>query len=428
MADGRGRVGDPFEARSREIKEKAVATFFDERRHPQTLERQFPKTGRLDQLRHLREYPYKFGVRMILADRGSERSADYHRAKATREGFELLKVLHDQADLLTVEEAEYVRTQINSCVNDKTKDFSSLLLELDLCRSARERCDAVSIGDGSAAPDVSLVAAGRRYEVQCKSVGGGEQESRALRGFCSLLNSLAIGGPKLAAAARHSAWQVHDPSLFASAERVREAHDQILGFCDAHLEGHYRFQHRTQSLGFMGDGSSKHTTLAAFLGLIEGTPGIAPYRPALSCNVFASAASPAADWGVVFYSARDIERLAGRCADRFRAAMHQHDAIGSARPVVAINVEASHVIDDPSSSGLMDPALLQGIQAAANLDRRVIADAIARLPSWQRCHGLLLTFTFPAVLNPGGGVGWLRARSWHSRSGGSFEDEFPVFR
>ena len=217
MADGRGRVGDPFEARSREIKEKAVATFFDERRHPQTLERQFPKTGRHDQLRHLREYPYKFGVRMILADRGSERSADYHRAKATREGFELLKVLHDQADLLTVEEAEYVRTQINSCVNDKTKDFSSLLLELDLCRSARERCDAVSIGDGSAAPDVSLVAAGRRYEVQCKSVGGGEQESRALRGFCSLLNSLAIGGPKLAAAARHSAWQVHDPSLFASA-------------------------------------------------------------------------------------------------------------------------------------------------------------------------------------------------------------------
>lgn len=428
MADGRGRVGDPFEARSREIKEKAVATFFDERRHLQTLERQFPKTGRLDQLRHLREYPYKFGVRMILADRGSERSADYHRAKATREGFELLKVLHDQADLLTVEEAEYVRTQINSCVNDKAKDFSSLLLELDLCRSARERCDAVSIGDGSAAPDVSLVAGGRRYQVQCKSVGGGEQESRALRGFCSLLNSLANGSPKLAAAARHSAWQVKDASAFASSERVREAHAQIMEFCDARIGGHSRFRSQTESLGFMRDGSSKHGTLADFLGLVEATPGIAPYRPALSCNVFASAASRAAAWSVVFYSERDIERLAERCADRFRAAMHQHDAIGSARPVVAINVEASHVIADPSSSGFMDPALSPGFQAAADLDRRAIADAVARLPSWQRCHGLLLTFTFPAVLNPAGGAGWLRVRSWHSRSGGSFEEEFPVFR
>lgn len=108
--------------------------------------------------------------------------------------------------------------------------------------------------------------------------------------------------------------------------------------------------------------------------------------------------------------------------------MHQHDAIGSANPVVAINVETSHVIDDPSSDGFMDPALSPALRVAMNLDRRAIADAVARLPSWQRCHGLLLTFTLPAVLDPAGGVGWLRTRSWHSPAGGSFEEEFPVFQ
>lgn len=428
MTTGGRRPGGGFEERSREIKVKAISTFFDEEKHLRTLERQFPKSGRLDQLRHLREYPYKFGVRMILADRHSERSADYHRTKATREGFELLKVLHDQADHLTGEEAAYVKEKINDCVAYPKKDFSPLLLELDLCRSTRERCDAVSIGDGSATPDVSLVAAGRRYDVQCKSVGGGEQESKALHGFCSLLNSLARQSPKLAASARHSAWRVRNASAFASSVRVGEAHDQIMEFCDAHIEGHHRFRYQTESLGYMGDGSSKHATLAHFLGFVEATPGIAPYRPALSCNVFASAVSPAAEWSVVFYSERDIGRLAKRCADRFRTAMHQHDSIGSAWPVVAINVEASHIVDDPSSDGFMDPALSPGFQAAVNLDRKVIADTIARLPSWQRCYGLLLTFTLPAVLSPAGGVGWLRVRSWHSRSGGSFEEEFPVFQ
>ena len=77
-------------------------------------------------------------------------------------------------------------------------------------------------------------------------------------------------------------------SAFASFGRVREAHDQILGFCDASIGGHTRFQYETESLGFMGDGPSKHT-LADFLGFVEVAPGIARYRPALSCNVYASA-------------------------------------------------------------------------------------------------------------------------------------------
>lgn len=416
-----------FGPKGRVIRKIAVERFFDRECQLPLLQRMFSPDAPLDKMLHWRRRPYKFGAKLILEDEGGTNAGKYHLNMYTSYAFELMKVLSDISGTISETEAEHIRNKINDCMVDKGKDLASIHIEAHFLHSLRSGAERITVGDGEAHPDLRLTAGGAEFDIQCKSVSIGEQSEKALRGFHWLAYSLKKQQPKLAVGGTHSAWQLVDPVALASADAFEKAREQLVRYCTACAERSPPQGMDTDILRLLGDVPVKSVRLSDFISLMDGNISFQTDRAALDCNVLVSAPPPDTEWSFTFYSPRNIKELTERCEKRFEEAMRQHEAMGSKRPVVVINVEASMFVDDAAAATGQDPLQSPVVQRALALNRHGIEALVARNRKWKHCNGMVLVFSAPPLLHEGG-IFWRRMLSWSSPTGGVIDAEFPVLR
>lgn len=404
------------------IKDFAFSNFFREE-NIKFLSRYMESSETVTDMMKMREFPYKYGIYLIIKDVKDEYCPIYHYHKKMRSGFEFLKILHDVLPLIDEEEKKYIQIKVNSYITKKSEDFTALLLELYLYYSFRKRGFAAKMGESENNPDVLVHYAGQDYNIQCKSLRMSLKERNSLRNIVSLLKFIHDKDDELTKIGCYTAWQLSEMNGLETESNFLLAKNRVQNFISFAKGELSSFDPDGPVLRLMLAIPGKSIGFFGFLTGVESEPTMQSVINKLLREVVAHAISEDTPWCFAFYREQDIETISKRAANVFSEAMDQHAANGAKNPIVAILIEEVNITDDRPEAG-SGTVISEARRKKADVLAAAIEQEVKKKSSWTKCYGLEIQFAFSGVA-ANHNIIWHRARIWSSPNGSDVEKEFP---